>query len=250
MQTVLGTTKDTPNETTRFVLNLPPAQTRRKVEQAKAQFSTIENPRSSLHGAVRNTKGCRLGWCKSWMGQAEGPALQVWQLTELKQTQEWQRDPKWFHLCDTLLPENLGEHCWEWPAGKMESEIKLLTWGNSKLQDLTVYTDGSVTKDQSGWGFTVEQGAATIHEDSAAYTVSTSSLTMEVEAVTHALRWIALRGDSQTTHVVILTDSMSLLQQVKSGTGSPDWNASMANIHLLKLLCVYCPGHAWVKGND
>ena len=49
-----------------------------------------------------------------------------------------------------------------------------------------LYTDSSVTKDQSGWGFTVKQGATTTHEDSAAYTVSTSSLTMEVEAVTHA----------------------------------------------------------------
>ena len=70
------------------------------------------------------------------------------------------------------------------------SEIKLFIQQNSKPQDLIVYTDGSVTKDQSGWGFTVKQGATTIHEDSAAYTVSASSLTMEVEAVTHAFRWI------------------------------------------------------------
>ena len=55
-------------------------------------------------------------------------------------------------------------------------------------------------------------------------TVSNSSLTMEVVAVTHALRWIASRGDSQTTHAIILTDSMSLLQKVKSGMGSPDWH--------------------------
>ena len=89
-----------------------------------------------------------------------------------------------------------------------------------------------------------------LNNGSTAYTVSTSSLTMEVEAVTHALHWIALRGDSQTTHAVILTDSMSLVQQVKSRTGSPDWNASVANIHPRKLLWVYCPGHAWVKGND
>ena len=74
---------------------------------------------------------------------------------------------------------------------KIESEIKLFIQENSKPQDLIVYTDGSATKDQSGWGFTVKQGATTIHEDSAACTVSTSSLTMEVEAVTHALRWIA-----------------------------------------------------------
>ena len=69
-----------------------------------------------------------------------------------------------------------------------------------------MYTDGSVTKDQSGCGFTVKQGAITIHEDSAAYTVSTSSLIMEVEAVTPALCWIGSRGDSQTTHAILLTD--------------------------------------------
>ena len=90
-------------------------------------------------------------------------------------------------------------HRREWPVGKTESEIKLLIQEKSKPQDLLVYTNGSVTKDQSRWGFTVKQGPTTIHEDSAAYTLSTSSLTMEVEAVTHALRWIASRGDSQTT---------------------------------------------------
>ena len=52
------------------------------------------------------------------------------------------------------------------------------------------YTDGSITKDQSGWDFTVKQGATTITEDSAIYKVLTSSLTMEVEAFTHALWWI------------------------------------------------------------
>ena len=71
-----------------------------------------------------------------------------------------------------------------------------------------------------------------------------------MEAVTHALRWIASRGDSQTTHATILTDSMSLLQKVKSGKGSPDWHVSMIDIHLRKFQWVYCPGHGGVKGND
>ena len=78
-----------------------------------------------------------------------------------------------------------------------------------------MYADGSVTKDQSGSGFTVKQGATTIREDSAAYTVSTSSLTMEVEAVSHALSWIASRVNSRTTHAIILTDSMSVVQKVE-----------------------------------
>ena len=37
---------------------------------------------------------------------------------------------------------------------------------------------------------------------------------------------------------------------MKGGMGSPDWNLSMIDIHLRKLLWVYCPGHAGVKGND
>ena len=32
--------------------------------------------------------------------------------------------------------------------------------------------------------------------------------------------------------------------------GSPDWDVSMVGIYLPKLLLVYCPGHAGVKGND
>ena len=87
--------------------------------------------------------------------------------------------------------------------------------------------------------FTVKQAATTIHEDSADYEVSTASLTMEMETVTHALGWIASRDDSQTTHAIILIDSMSLLQKVKSGMGSPDWHVSMFDIHLRKLLWVY-----------
>ena len=39
-------------------------------------------------------------------------------------------------------------------------------------------------------------------------------------------------------------------KKVKSGIGSPVWNVSMVDIHLRKLLWVYCPGHTEVKGND
>ena len=69
--------------------------------------------------------------------------------------------------------------------------------------------------------------------------VSTSSWTMEVEAVTHALRWIASRGDSRTTYATILTDSMNLLQKVKNRIGIPDWNMSKVDIHFHKIL--YAP---------
>ena len=74
--------------------------------------------------------------------------------------------PNWFrHLYETLRQENLGRHCREWPACKTDSEIRQLIQENSKPQDLIVYTECSVTKDQPGWSFIVKQGATTIHED-------------------------------------------------------------------------------------
>ena len=38
---------------------------------------------------------------------------------------------------------------------------------------------------------------------------------------------------------------------MKIGKGSPGWNVLMVDIHLRKVcVCVYCPAHAGVKGND
>ena len=92
----------------RFMLDLPPVQTRQKVEQVKAYFSAIKTPHNPLHEAMKDTKGCRQG--KSWMCQAEDSILQVCQLTELKQTKEWERYPnRFWHLYETILPENLGK---------------------------------------------------------------------------------------------------------------------------------------------
>ena len=58
------------------------------------------------------------------MGQTEDSILQVCQLTELKQTKEQERDPNRFRrLYKTLLPENMGKHYRESPAGKQESSF-------------------------------------------------------------------------------------------------------------------------------
>ena len=78
MRGILGSTKDTPTETMRFMLDLPPLKTTQKVEQVKAYFGAVGNPHNPLHEAVKDTKGCRLGRGKSWMGQAEDSILQVW----------------------------------------------------------------------------------------------------------------------------------------------------------------------------
>ena len=93
MRVMLGTIKDTPIETKRFMLDLPLMQIRQKVDQDKTYTSAVKNTYNPLHEAVKDTKGCRLGRGKSWMGQAEDSIRQVCQLTELKQTQKWERYP-------------------------------------------------------------------------------------------------------------------------------------------------------------
>ena len=53
--------------------------------------------------------------------------LQVCQLTELKQTKEWEVYSNRFrHLYETLLPENVGKYYRKRPTGQMYLEIKLL----------------------------------------------------------------------------------------------------------------------------
>ena len=60
MRVILGTTKDTPIETMRYLLDLPSMETRHKVEQVKAYLNAMQNPKNPLHDAVKEEKGCRL----------------------------------------------------------------------------------------------------------------------------------------------------------------------------------------------
>ena len=75
-------------------------------------------------------KGLCCPWCRAQANQRVG---KVSKLT--------------WHLSDTPARE-LGRHYHEWPADQTDSEIKILIQENSKPQDLTVYSDGSVSKDQ------------------------------------------------------------------------------------------------------
>ena len=100
-------------------------------------------------------------------------------------------------------------------------DVHMLVEVNSKPHDIVIYTDGSVTRDRSGWRFTVTQGGRTVHEDSGAHRVTTSSLIIEVEAITYATQWLASQRDAQITHAIILTDSMNLPAKGRVWNGLP-----------------------------
>ena len=68
-------------------------------------------------------------------------------LIELKQARDWGKRPVEFQPnYETLLPGR------EWPAGKVNAEVQMLLEANSKPYGIVIYTDGSVTRDRSGWG--------------------------------------------------------------------------------------------------
>ena len=68
------------------------------------------------------------------------------------------------------------------PTGIKENTI--LVFGRTRAQELCESRgrrnspDGLCEGDQSEWGFTANKGVSTIHEDSTAYMISTSSLTI------------------------------------------------------------------------
>ena len=233
-------------EAIRYLLDLPSMETRHKVEQVKAYLNAIQSPKNPLHCVVKEEKGRRLATDKSWMGQAEQSIQHVWGLAEPKQVREKKTPFSWVQANKTLLSENLVTHYREWPAEQPMLKYKCL----SKPTASHMTSWSTWTKEQSGWGYTVKQGGRTVHEDSGIHRVTTSSLTMEVEAVTHAIQWLVSQRVAQITHAIILTDSMNLPQQVESAVGCPDWHTTMHSLRLQRLLWIYCPGHAGVSGNE
>ena len=131
------------------------------------------------------------------MDQAEDSMPQICQLTELKQTKEWERYLNQFWH---LFPAGKFVKAWLGMASR-QNEVEARASLSSKQQTARPPSACCWLSHQRPVRMesNVMQCVTTIKEDGAAYTVSTSSLTMEVEAVTHSLHWIASRGDRPHT---------------------------------------------------
>ena len=100
---------------------------------------------------------------------------------------------------------------------------------------------------RSSWAFTAQRAGRTIHEESGAYKKTTSSLTMEVVAVTKAMAWMETQN---AENVCILTDSMNMLRKVENGWIRNEWNNSVKNSQIKRITFIYVPGHAGCRGNE
>ena len=110
-----------------------------------------------------------------------------------------------------------------------------------------IFTDGSVKRGvQSGWEFVARLDGTVIMEDCGATDLTASSMTMEIKAISEALRWV---GTYQVRHVIIATDSMSTLEKLKSGYLYSDWEDTIKASSIERVTWLFCPGHAGVLGN-
>ena len=116
MRIILGTTKDTPIETMRYLLDLPSMETRHKVEQSVSQCNA--ESQESTPRCCQRRKGVLTGKRQVMDGSSRtiNPACVQ---SHRAQARDWEKRPADFKpYCKTLLSENLGTHCREWPARK------------------------------------------------------------------------------------------------------------------------------------
>ena len=164
-----------------------------------------------IHEDSNNTKDNNLGLSKS---MASGAKESGFFPPGIPQSRQWEKYPNWFqHLpAETLLSlsENLemsgaaNRRCWrrDQALGNKQNrnKKKQTNWNHDIWY---VHADGSITSNQAGWDFTVEQGTTNIHESSAVYKVKTSCLTIEAIIVMDTLHWITPRCSSQTSASVL-----------------------------------------------
>ena len=124
-----------------------------------------------IHSAMQSKKTRSVDWQEEVMdGQAEQSIPYVCDLTELKQVRDWEKaqlssNPNMGLCCQ----KTLHTHCREWPARNANAEVQMLVDASRKPHDVVIHTDGSVTRNRWGCGFTAKQGGRTLHEDSGAH---------------------------------------------------------------------------------
>ena len=148
----------------------------------------------------------------------------------------------------TKVVATLGRECREWPAGTTDEAVEALITENSRIDDAIVFTDGSVKRGvRSGWGYTIRVEGQTVHEASGAIQLTTSSMIMEIKAITEALRYLQ---SNQHKRAVIVTDSMCTLKKIMNCFMYADWMTTISEGTLERIVWIFTPGHAGVIGNE
>ena len=140
-----------------------------------------------------------------WMTQAAATISQCCSVDDVKKGREWVLvdDPQQRF---TTVSAELGRECREWREGATDRAIEGLIEEYRRPNDVVVFTDGSVVRGtKSGWAFSARDGetTVTVMEKSGATEVTTSSMYMEVVAITEALKWLR---DTEYESATIVTE--------------------------------------------
>jgi ribonuclease HI len=260
---VAGTVKTTPREGVLAEAGLLPVKTTalRRCIQAYQKSLHLEesNPRrvtTSKTGKQRTKKAdwrnhCRERWRRITENKPHQwdpfPAiLPPWR--ELKQLQ--------FHRVEGKKRED--------PAENRVASLRLL---DQRLDDITIYTDGSAANgtEFGGAGVVVTTGSAmepeVIHREQAPAGKMTSSFASELLAFRMALQWLHHNADFWTTARVV-TDSMATWERARalsntSRLNNKDERAIAETLAALKEMegdkeihIYWCPSHCDVPGNE
>ena len=247
MRAILGCTRDTSAEAMRYLLNFPTIAERHRIAQVKAFLRVTADVNHPLHDKVGNRPESRLKRGAEWMTEATKTIESCTSVESIR------RGNPWLYIDDyqenfTRVVASLGRECRDWAPGEADKAVEELIQQNSSEDDAIVFTDGSVKRgEKSGWAFTIRVNGATIAEDSGAVDITTSSMLMEIKAISEALKFLQQQGIKKA---VIVTDSMSTLQKVKKELLYADWFKTLHESSLEKLTWVFSPGHSGVSGNE
>ena len=247
MRTILGCTRDTSAEAMRHILDLFTMEERHKLAQIKEYMRVAGDTEHPLHPKLEQGHQSRLKRGSSWLRQAARIIAQFGNTEDIRRGQEW-CEVEDTYTAFTNVVATLGRECREQPAAATNAEIETLIEELSRPGDVIIFTDGSVKrKIQSGWAFSARADGRIVQERCGAYALTTSSMVMEVTAITEALKWL----EQETyRHTVFVTDSMSTLAKIQKAELHTDWIRSIERSRLQKLTWLFCPGHAGVRGNE
>ena len=247
MRAILGCTRDTSAEAMRYLLNFPTIAERHHIAQVKAFLRVTADVNHPLHDKVGNRPPSRLKRGAEWMTEATKTIESCISVESIRRGISWQYIDD-YQENFTRVFASLGRECREWAPGETDKAVEELIQQNSSEDDAIVFTDGSVKRgEKSGWAFTVRVKGETIAESSGAVDITTSSMLMEIKAISEALKYLQ---EQRIRKAVIVTDSMSTLQKVKKEYMYADWMKALQDSALERLTWIFSPGHAGVSGNE
>ena len=245
MRTILGCVRATSCEAMRHLLDLPSMPERHKQSQVRAYLKVSADEKHPLHNKVGREVHSRLKRGTEWMNEASMTISKCCDVANIRRGATWVsvEDENFVQVVATL-----GRECREWTKEAVNLEIDSLIEENGLSDHLIVYTDGSVQRGvKSGWGYTASLRDEVVKEDSGFVAMTTSSMCMEVQAISKMFEWVKHEA---ITRLVCLTDSMSTLAKIQNGLLHTEWVASIRQSNLQSVRWIFCPGHAGVLGNE